>query len=217
MQANAFFARVFKARAVLGQNVEGRRVFFAQTACGGKAVDNHVLAPSGRAFQTIEHLNRGHRIAVWVVGMCLKPQPSEGKVRRVHFGPHLEMAAIVGFTHIAEQIDHFEQRAVLDRAVHDLAKAIAGDLFQPRGQRVGVRRQLREIADGYIAHQAGIPRFDPVAQPPTFSRCGAVIGVLNQPARIIGDGLAFGREGYGDLVAAGRGIGHMRIGRQFAQ
>ena len=42
--------------------------------------------------------------------MGLKPQICVGQIARVHFGPHIEPAPVIGLPHIAKKLGHLAQR-----------------------------------------------------------------------------------------------------------
>ena len=93
--------------------------------------------------------------------MGLKAKAGEGEVGRVHLRPYFELAAIVGFADIAEKINDPEKGAVLNRAVFELAEAVAADERKPVRQRGGVGADCSKIAGRNVPHQAAIPCLQP--------------------------------------------------------
>ena len=128
--------------------------------------------------------------------MGLEPQSRERQIRRVHFGTHIKVFAVVGFAHKAKEIDHLKQSALFDRATCDFAEPKPGDLLYPLRQGCTILRQRLKCSGRNIGLQPSIPDRDLIGQPADISARLDVIGMCNQPFDAEGHAFLFGREGH---------------------
>ncbi len=211
-------AGIFKSGAMIRQKVEPCLILLAKAACSSKAVHHHAVSTGGRTFKTVENLDGRHRIAVGVVGMRLKAKAGIGKICRVDFGPHLELAAIIRLTYIAEQIDHLHQRTILDRAVRHMCKPITRQRTKPVAKRRTTGLEGGEACCRQLGIQAAVPACDLWPNPATDSSALLpVIPVRHQPARVEGNGASIAGEGDVEHAIRQRRTCHPQVSRNIRQ
>ena len=203
-------ADIFEPRTMVRKNIEPELVLLTKTPRRGEPVDNRAVAALGRTFEAVKNLDCRHRIPVGIVGMGLKAKAGIGKVGRVDFGPHFELATVIRLADIAEEIDDPHQRTVLDRPAGHVGKAVLHKRSEPVSEFRFVRNDLIETHCRKRRVQPAVPAThlwrDPAATKAGF---GPVIAMRHQPVGIERDGSRLACKGDFQPVA---GHSHPRHG-----
>lgn len=128
--------------------------------------------------------------------MRLQPEACEGEIGGIDLCPDLEVTAIVGFADKPEQVHDLHQGLVLYGSAGQLAKAVPGNLLQPRTFCGGFLLDGGKLGRGNLVVELAVPELDPWCRPTALIRHRPVIGILEQPVDVEGDRLAFRRETY---------------------
>ena len=153
---------------MVGQDIEPEFIFLTKTPRRGKAVNNRAVAALGRTFKAIQHLNCRHRVTVGVVCMRLQPKPRIGKVGRVDFGTHLELATVIGLANIAEEINDLHQRPILDRASGHMHEPVFHKRAEPVAKLCLVGNQIVKAGRRQLGIQPAVPAAYFSRDPPTI-------------------------------------------------